>query len=875
MQTLPIDALLPEIVASLRRTPNLVVEAPPGAGKTTRVPAALLDADLCGGREIWVLEPRRLAARLPAARVAEERGERLGDVIGYQVRFEDVASRQTRLRFLTEGVFTRRLLSDPQLSRVGAIVLDEFHERHLQTDVALAVARRLQLGVRPDLMIVAMSATLDAAPIARFLGDCPTLRSEGRQFEVQIEHLPKPDERPLATQIAAAVNRLIGAKLDGDALVFLPGAAEIKRAQEACAEVAAAHDLLLLPLHGELSSEAQDLAIRSAPKRKVILSTNVAETSVTIDGVAAVIDAGLARRAGYSPWSGLPQLVVAPISRAAATQRAGRAGRTREGRCLRLYTEADFAARPAYETPEITRADLAETTLELHALGVDDLRQFEWFESPPHKALEAAENLLTTLGAIDRAGQMTERGRRMLRAPLHPRLARLVVEAEERGAARDGYLAAALLSERDIRARRSTLTDARVENSRAASSPSSRPTGPSDVIEMIDLFDEAEKFDFAPERVRRLQLDPAAVRRVERVRRQLSRGAGARTGGEKEAANADENLSIAILAAYPDRVGRRRAAAGDNARGGEAEILLAGGAGVAYLAPESVVRAAEFLVAIDAEERRQAASGGRVGNRVTVRTASRIEPEWLIDLFPEAVEETTEAKWNQAAERVEVASKLTYRGLTLAESRVAGESAVSGEEAAQTARLLKDAASAVGLDKFVDRSAVDNFLARIDFARRTFPEADFPPLGDAEVEESFAELCRGRSSFAELRAAVGRGELLENLRRALSREQINLLAKMAPESVRLGGNKRQVKINYERDRGPWVESRLQDFFGMREGPRIADGRAPLVLHLLAPNRRAVQVTSDLANFWAKHYPQVRRELGRRYPRHAWPEDPLK
>jgi ATP-dependent helicase HrpB len=515
MQPLPIDQLLPEIVESLRRAPSLVVEAPPGAGKTTRVPAALLDAEVAGGREVWVLEPRRLAARLVARRVAEERGENLGETVGYQVRFEEIATARTRLRFLTEGVLTRKLLHEPTLARVGCVVLDEFHERHLQADLALALLRRLQLTARPDLRLVVMSATLDAAPVARYLGDCPRLRSEGRRFDVSVEHLAREDARPLAEQVASAARKLIGGGLDGDVLVFLPGAAEIRRAQEACAALAEENDLLVLPLHGQLPAGAQDAAVRPASRRKIILSTNVAETSVTIEGVAAVIDSGLARVASHSPWSGLPKLEVARVSRASAAQRAGRAGRTRAGRCLRLYTAQDFAARPEHDAPEVHRLDLAEAALELHAAGIGALTTFDWFEPPPSHALEAADALLQRLGAIDSGGSVTALGRRMLRLPLHPRLARIVAEGEARGIAPRACILAALIAERDIRERQ-LIADPRHQPRRAATKHS-----PSDLLELLDLFDEAARADFAPSRLRALGLNSAAVHTVERARRQL------------------------------------------------------------------------------------------------------------------------------------------------------------------------------------------------------------------------------------------------------------------------------------------------------------------------------------------------------------------
>jgi ATP-dependent helicase HrpB len=902
VERLPIDELLPEIIASLRREPNLVIEAPTGAGKTTRVPPALLDAGLAGEGEVWTLEPRRLAARLSARRVAEERGEAVGATIGYQVRFEEVASARTRVRLLTEGVLTRRLLSDPQLKKVGAVVLDEFHERHLEGDMALALLRRLQRATRPDLRVIVMSATLAPDPLARYLGGCPVLRSEGTRFEVEIEHLARVDERPLHVQVERAARRLCAERLEGDVLVFLPGAAEIRRAQEACASLAAEFDLLVLPLHGELPPAEQDAAIGPAGRRKLILSTNVAETSVTIDGVVAVIDTGLARIAGHSTWSGLPTLEVARVSRASAIQRAGRAGRTRPGWCLRLYTVEDFNARPAHEAPEAQRLDLAEAALELHAAGVRDPREFEWFEAPDTRALEAAETLLHRLGALDGEGSLTAHGELMLRLPLHPRLARVVVEAEARGVGRAGVAVAALLGERDIRARQ-MFSDARPRRASGAS-------GPSDVLELLDLFGEAGRAGFATDQLRRMNLDAGAVRAVERARGQLERllgrknrgdgasamregskkengissASGGREGSDRgEVASATQpssatgpsfatepspvsrlltaseaELLISILAGYPDRVARRRAPE-------SAELLLSGG-GAAALAPESVVRKASFLVAVDAGERREA-GGGRSGRGgVTVRLASAVEPEWLIELFADAIAETTEARWNAPGERVEVVTRLVYDKLILEESRADD----AGRE--EAARLLAERALAAGWQSFAESEAIERFLARVEFMGGAFPEQEFPALTEADVNESLARLCEGKRSFAELRAASGL--LLEELRRRLSHAQSRLLAELAPERVALQRGGRQLRVNYERGQPPWIASRLQDFFGLREGPRVASGRVALTLRLLAPNQRPVQVTSDLAGFWQREYPRLRRELGRRYPRHSWPEDPL-
>ncbi len=850
-QDLPIDSLLPQIIESLRHSANLIIEAAPGAGKTTRVPPALLEAGIAGQSEVWVLEPRRLAARMAARRVAEELGEKIGRTVGYQVRFEEVAGARTRLRFLTEGVLTRRLLSDRRLEKAGVIVLDEFHERHLQADLAIALLRRLQKTERPDLKLVVMSATLDAGPVAGFLEQCPELSSEGRRFEVTLEHPARPDDRPLEEQVNSAVEKLIAEKIEGDILVFLPGAAEIRRAQAVCGTLAGKHDLLVLPLHGDLPAAEQDRAVLPADRRKVILSTNVAESSITIDGVAAVIDSGLARIAGHSPWSGLPALKIARISKASAIQRAGRAGRTRPGRCLRLYTFQDFNARPDHETAEIHRLDLAEPALELHAAGIAELNKFDWFEAPPAAAIEAAESLLLRLGAVDQIGRVTETGGRMLRFPLHPRQSRIMVEAQSRGVGSGACLIAALIGERDILA--SQIFDRDRAPRRA------RHDSPSDLLDRMDWFLQAERGGFAVGAMREMKLEAGAVLAVDRVRKQLERVVGRNNPAAPPApAEADQALLISILAGYPDRVARRRGLKDENA-----EILLSGG-GAAQLSPASVVRRSEFMVAVEAEERRDA----RAGKRTVVRVASAIEPEWLIDLFAGQLRESIEAKWDSQSERVDVIERMLYDRLVIDERR---SKEARGEE---VSRVLADAALAAGLDKFVDPDELAGFLARVAFVAETFPESAITIFSDSDARSSLVELCRGLRSFAELREAAGRGGLITMLKAGLSPDQARLIAQMAPEFTSIAG-RRNVRVNYVQGKPPWIQSRLQDFFGMSEGPRIAAGRVPLVLHLLAPNQRPVQVTTDLAGFWQRTYPQVRRELSRRYPRHAWPENPAK
>jgi ATP-dependent helicase HrpB len=833
LSPLPIDPLLPEIVASLRAQPTLILEAPPGAGKTTRVPRALLDAGFAGRGEIVVLEPRRLAARMAARRVSEELGENVGGTVGYQVRFEDASSARTRVRFLTEGVLGRKLVEAPDLEGVGVVVLDEFHERHLQGDVALALLERLRRSRRLDLRVVVMSATLSSGPIAAYLG-APVVRSEGRLFDVGVEHLSTPDDRPLASQVASAVRRLVNDGLDGDVLVFLPGAADIRRSRERCEKIAVEKDLLVVPLHGDLSPQEQDMAVRPAARRKVILSTNVAESSVTIDGVVAVVDSGLARVASQAPWSGLPRLRLAKISRASAVQRAGRAGRTRPGRCLRLYTKPDFDARPERDAPEIRRLDLAQTCLELAAL---EARDIPWLEAPPEANVEAARTLLHRLGAVDSDGRITETGRAMLRFALHPRAARVVVEGERRGVAQDACVAAAILNEGDLR----SSSRARFGGDR----PQDHATERSDLVALVDLFREVEDSRFSSSAMRAAGLDPGATLAASRAAAQLTR---ASRSDRPNASDREKALCIALLAGYPDRVAKR-------VRVGGRQLALSGG-GSAELAETSVVRDAEWMVALDAEERIAGARGGGV----MVRLASAIEPEWLLDLYADDVKESREVAWNAQAQRVEARESMLWHGLTLHSSERVEP------PADEASRVLAAAALAAGYQEFVSDS-LGRWLARARFAASTDPSLVVPD--DDAMRATLVKLCEGCRSFAELREAG----LFDAVRGAMGRRAADV-DRLAPERVTLAGG-RSVPMRYDAGKPPSLASRLQDFFGMMDGPRVADQRVPIVLELLAPNGRAVQVTTDLAGFWQRHYPAIRKELMRRYPKHSWPEDPTK
>jgi len=775
---LPVDAILPDIVAALERTPNLVIEAPPGAGKTTRVPPALLD--VVRG-EVLVLEPRRIAARMAARRVAAEMGESVGATVGYQVRFDEVAGPQTRLRFVTEGVLTRRLSSDPELCGVGAVVLDEFHERHLEGDLALALLKRLQRR-RPDLRIVVMSATLEADPVAHFLDSCPILRSEGRLFDLTIAHLPYSPS-PLEIQIRNGLEMLIAEGLSGDVLAFLPGAAEIRRALRACEELARRTGLLLLPLHGSLTPEEQDRAVTPATQRKVILATNVAESSITVEGVTAVIDSGLARIASWSHWSGFQTLQVGRVSKASAKQRAGRAGRTAPGRVLRTYTVEDYQLRPEHDTPEILRGDLSQLCLFLRAAGIAP-EEMDWLDAPSPIALAGAELLLERLGAVG------DKAQQLIRFPLPPRLSRMLVAAVEQGVAEDGCEAAALLA-------------------------AGVNTGTTDLLKAMD---EAP----APE----LRQHIAQLRRLLRLPPQRA----SRRPHDEDA------LLRAVITGFPDRVARRRA--GNQvllSSGGSAEIITDGsGHGLSY----------EFMVALDGEDRKEKPLQ-------LIRLTARIEPEWLIDLFPDRVREESRLTWNRETERVEASSALLYDELVIQES----QGAPPDKKAA--AALLAAKAIEAGIERFVDREALDQFLARLEFAGREPPD----------LQRAIQKLCDGLVSFAELRTTAK--DLFPMVEQESGGRR---LSELAPASLRLAGG-RQTKVHYERGKPPWIASRMQDFFGMRETPRIGPDRTPVVVHLLAPNHRAVQMTSDLAGFWERLYPQVRRELMRRYPKHAWPEKP--
>jgi ATP-dependent helicase HrpB len=838
MDPLPIDAVLPRLVGALAEHPCAVLRAPTGAGKTTRVPPAILDAGLAGERTILMLEPRRLAARAAARRIAFERKTRLGDEIGFHVRFDRQASERTRILVLTEGLLVRYLQDDPFLERCGAVIFDEFHERNLDTDLALALVRKVQLEARGDLRVVVMSATIETEEIARFLGGAPVVESEGRLFPVDIAYVGSDadrlslDRRPLHETLIPAIARALD-ETAGDVLAFLPGVGEIRRAHEALEPLARRKDLALFDLYGDLPAEEQDAVLGKVDRRKVVLATNVAETSVTIEGVTAVVDSGLARILRFDPGVGLDRLELSRISRASAEQRAGRAGRTEPGICLRLWSQAEQRSMREREDPEIRRVDLAGPALQLFCFGESDLAAFPWFERPSPGALERAISLLELLGALGGRGP-TEIGRAMGRIPAHPRVARLLIEGARLGCAREAALAGALIAERDPFAR-------------GRSRGPSRRSSDSDVLDRVRAIEGFERTGRAGGDLGELNL--GAARFVLRARDDLLRHAGPRRAraASRDDSAGDDGLLRALLAAYPDRLARRRAE-------GDSRGVMVGGRGV-RLGEESAVREAGLFLCVEID-------AGRRGERAEalVRQASAVEREWLDN---KRLREEVATAFDEEREVVTASRRTLYEDLVLEEVQTALPEAGEVERALAEA-AARDLSRALSL---ADENVL-RFLARVRCLRAWMPELGLPAFDEGEIRALLPEICAGSRSFADLRKLP----LAELLKSKLSRTQAQALDREAPERIRVPSGS-SVAIGYEVGRAPVLAVRIQEVFGLADTPKIAGGRAKVLMHLLAPNGRPQQVTEDLRSFWNGAYAEVRRELARRYPRHAWPEDP--
>jgi ATP-dependent helicase HrpB len=816
--------VLPEVRRAFAAHRNLVLVAPPGAGKTTRVPPLLLEAPDLGRQQVVMLQPRRVAARASAARIAHERGTALGEEVGFQVRFERRAGPRTRLLVVTEGILLRRLEADPLLEGIGALVLDELHERSLDLDLSLALARRVQQEARPDLRIVVMSATLDPAPVARFLGDAPVVASEGRTFPVEVRYRPPPGPRDWDDTLARAVEEALGAQ-PGDVLAFLPGWAEIRRAEAALRARGALGNLgnigvEVLPLHGDLSPEEQDRALVPGARRRVIVSTNVAETSLTIERVGAVVDLGLARVLEHDPASGLNRLELRRISRASAEQRAGRAGRTGPGLALRLWSEPEQRGLEAFTPPEVERLELSGAALALLAFGETDLAHFPWFAPPPPATLATALGLLERLGATAE-GRLTALGREMAGLPLHPRLARLVVEGRRLGVPRRAALAAALLAERDP-----LRGDAGGQLSRRGLE--------SDVLVRVEAL---ERERVGPE------VDRGAAAAIWRARDQLAGDARDRLAGGE----ADDALLRSLLAGYPDRVALRRAK-------GSPEAVMIGGRGV-KLARESAVRDAEWFLVLDGSGAR-----GIERSQALVRSASALDPAWL---DPTRMVTRVEASFDATKERVVARQVTRYEDLVV---RDVETGQVDAEQAAATLAqaAAADPARALGLD----RPEEGQWLARLASLAAWMPELGLPAGDDAWVRSTLPLLCVGKRSFADLGKAAHHAVW----ERLLTHAQRQALDRHAPERLAVPSGS-HIRLVYASGKPPVLAARIQELFGLAATPKVAGGRVNVLLHMLAPSGRPQQVTDDLTSFWNTGYLQVRKELRARYPRHAWPEDP--
>jgi ATP-dependent helicase HrpB len=844
MNPLPIDRYLHQLVATAREHRALVLVAEPGAGKTTRVPPALLHAGVLNDEHpnLVMLQPRRVAARASAERIADENGWTLGNQVGYHVRFDRKITDRTRLRVLTEGILTRQLLDDPFLDGIGGVILDEFHERSLNTDIAVALLREVQQSVRPDLILIVMSATLEAEPVARFLGNCPVVRVEGRTFPIQIDFRGQPPgaaKLPLPDRIARAVEDVVSSNANGgDILVFLPGAEEIRRSARQLESFSNSHDLLVLPLHGSLPPEEQTRALRPADRRKVILATNIAETSLTIDGVDTVIDSGLARVAGYDPQRGLDRLELQQISKASATQRAGRAGRTGPGRCIRLWSQRDEQIMADFELPEVGRVDLCGTVIALHAWGKSDPRQFGWYEPPPEETLVAAEQLLEMLGALE-GGSITPIGRELMSFPAHPRLARLMLASAHEGLLEQGAALAALLSEKDIVAIDWTA-DPRQRG------PATQ--GASDLLIRLEMLIRADRANFA-QHLRSEGIDPIAARQIAKIRDEFLRQ-GRRLAHKSKHAADDDTLLKLVLLAYPDRVTRRREK--DPSAG-----IMVGGGGV-RLAPESIVRQAEFFVSVDARHDPRSAS-----REAMVRIASAIEPQWLEELFPQEIRRDRQVIYDAERDRVVAHGATYYHDLLLREDRDAPV------DPGKAAIALAEAVRLRALEIFESDESAHEWLARLSLLQKSMPEHPWPSVGPGELAGLLASITAGKRSVADLRRLPLASLLQSQLQYPLDR----LLAQQAPETIAVPSGS-QIRVRYTRGERPIMEVRLQELFGLTDTPRVANGRVPVVLHLLAPNYRPVQITDDLRSFWSTTYFQVRKDLRVRYPKHSWPDDPL-
>jgi ATP-dependent helicase HrpB len=803
---LPIDAVLDDLSRALAENNAAVLVAPPGAGKTTRVPLALLDQPWIGTKKIIVLEPRRIAARASAERMAKTLGERVGDTVGYRVRFGSKVSRVTRIEVVTEGIFSRQILDDPELTGIAAVLFDEFHERSLDADLGLALARDAQTGLREDLRILVMSATLDGARVAKLLGDAPVIASEGRAFPVETRYLGRKPDAPLERQMADAITMALRAD-PGSVLAFLPGAAEIRRTQNFLSERIHDASIEIVPLFGALDAAVQDRAIQPAPKgqRKVVLATSIAETSLTIEGVRIVVDSGVARVPRYEPDIGLTRLETVRASRAAVDQRRGRAGRTEPGVCYRLWDEPQTASLAAYTQPEILSADLSSLVLDLAQWGVSDPASLAFLDPPPTPALNEARSLLRELGALDGDGRITAEGKSLRALALPPRLARMIVDSHRLGAGREAADIAAVLTERGLGG------------------------------DSVDLDARLDQF-----RRDRSQRATSA--------RSLSERWASQVAATESVPSSDDAPSTGVMLAFafPDRVARNR---------GNGSFVLANGRGAAVDQASALARAPYIAVA----ELTGTAANGRI-----LLAAPILQSD--IELrFADGIENADEITFDRVSMALRARRKRTLHAITLSEAPMALT------PSAETARVLADGLTAVGLDKLPWSKPLKQWRDRVMFLRKAEGD-DWPDLSDnalaAQRETWLVPALFDKTSLREFSA----GDLSDAVMALLPWESRARLEREAPTHFEAPTGT-VLAIDYEAEQGPTIAVRLQELFGLNVHPSIAKGAVPLVLELLSPAHRPVQVTRDLPGFWRGSYAAVRSDLRGRYPRHPWPEDP--
>ena len=837
---LPIFELEPELLRSYRASTSqrrFVIEAPTGSGKSTQIPQMLFSSGVLDGGEVIILQPRRIAARMLARRVSEEMGVKLGQEVGYQVRFENAVSGATKIRYVTEGILLRRMLDDPQLRGVSALVFDEFHERHLYGDVTLARALDLQESRRPDLAILVMSATLQTEELKRFLHPCEHLISEGRTFPVEIKYAPAKlatgDDIPehAARICAQAMSRTT----EGHALIFMPGAFEILKTMEALGREKALKDFDILPLHGELPPNQQDAAVASGGRRRVVVSTNVAETSLTIDGVRVVIDSGLARTASYDPNRGINTLTVQTISRASADQRAGRAGRTGPGLCIRLWNEQHHGRRPAAEVPEIRRMDLAEVALGLHAAGEKDLTTFRWFDPPDARSLVLAETLLHELGAVEKStGEITALGRKLTRYPLHPRQARVLEEATQRDCVAPVALCMALLQGRSIF----------VKSQGGSAGKFHHPDDRSDFYPLLRGWQAAADANFHPDGCGRIGINGRAAGEAARLADRLI------STTKTEAGPAQlpdlETLAKVFLTGYSDHVARRT-----NVASVACDVV---GKRRGSVAKESIIKGHDLLVAAEIAE----VQGKDL--QVVLSLNTEVEEAWLAELFPGDFAKANAATWDTMQRRVQQKETVRFRDLVLRE-RQSGEPTDNAAAALLTDLVFDGTLVFTGWD-----DNAQQWLARLNFLRTNMPELEIPEFTETDRRLVLEELFHGCKSYKEIKELSP----VHALQSWLSGSQQAAMQRHAPERIDLAAG-RKAKIDYAHGAEPTIAVRIQELYGQKETPRIAAGRVPLLIHALAPNMRPIQVTKDLASFWKNSYPTIAKELKRRYPKHEWRE----